>query len=611
MDIPMTYQSLKKDDRPDISIQEDNDQTAPLYNHPPLPPQGDDNHATTNNDLYKLDNWLKWYIIILCIYLVGAIFAVAWSYTGALLDDDASKRHVFRTSDNVPVDQLYSGIALSALLAPAGVLVQWIVHDFRRFHLFALATQRPVRVGDLDQISDNFSIWTLQTVAKYSWWYGLMHTVLILTRTLLVPVGTLSLTVGPYTHLETGSGVVGLPISPADAAARNITALSTAMGGTSGDEFRPSLGRNDTFLSQAVYTFVGNLVSQSALLNVDSGILGPVPTHNLTFRHNTTYDGLVFFRWQADCEAATEVSYTSHQQGGNTTYNFTLPGGHIESIELLSQSSQRIRLWNSETNSKSGKIPTGGTTYFLSATRSIPTINETALLDRGADKSLIQSDDGNWISRTRCTPSLKWMVGSCSFNGTTMTSCQRAPRSNTTALDIKALDALAVYMTAIPWYIFNNQIAIVDDTLDALYSIPTAEDFSHFFGNMAHAIVSISTAGYFGTSEVPTLSRVTEQVYIVRASVLIAVMLMLGLSVAVSLLDIVRNQTRGLPYLPAGFLAIAHAVRGPWWEREMDGHVAWDCIKLRQSHSSTVMFGVDNSDPRYIRLAPSVVPIHR
>ncbi|KAH8654228.1 hypothetical protein BGZ61DRAFT_541565 [Ilyonectria robusta] len=192
-----------------------------------------------------------------------------------------------------------------------------------------------------------------------------------------------------------------------------------------------------------------------------------------------------------------------------------------------------------------------------------------------------------------------------------MTSCQTSPRSNTSALDTEALDALVIYMTAIPWYIFNNQIAIVDDTLDALYSIPTSEDFGHFFGNMAHAIVSISTAGYFSTSEIPTLSRVTEQVYIVRASVLIAVMLMLALAVAVSILDIARNQIRGLPYLPAGFLAIAHAVRGPWWERELEGHLAWDSIKLRQSHASTVMFGVDYSDPRYIRLAPSVVPIHR
>jgi hypothetical protein len=383
------------------------------------------------------------------------------------------------------------------------------------------------------------------------------------------------------------------------------------MGGVQGDGFHPSLGRNDTFLSQAVYTFVGNLVSQSALVSIDSGTLGPVPTHNLTFEHNTTYHGLVFFRWDAHCEAATEVSYTSHQQESNITYNFTLPGGHVESIELMSQSSQRIRLWNNATDAKAGKIPTGGTTFFLSATRSIPTINETALLDRGADKSLVKTEEGNWISRTKCTPSFEWTTGSCSFDGTIMTSCLPEPGSNASALDTQALDALAVYMTAIPWYIFNKQMGIVDDTLDALYSIPTSEDLGHFFGNMAHAIVSISTAGYFGTSEVPTVSRITEQVYIVRCSVLIAVMLMLALAVAVSVLDVVRNRTCGLPYLPAGFLAIAHAVRGPWWDKELEGQLAWDSIKLRQSHTSTVMFGVDSADPRFIRLAPSVVPIHR
>ncbi|KAH6874434.1 hypothetical protein B0T10DRAFT_586405, partial [Thelonectria olida] len=593
MGTPPVYRSLEKEDQ--LEIQQDNGQTAQLYTYPPPPPRIHDNDTTKG--LFKLDNWLKWYIVILSVYLAASVAALAWSYTGALLDDDASKRRVFRTGDSVPVNQLYSGIALSALLAPAGVLVQWVVHDFRRLHLFALATQQPVRVGDLDELSDNFSIWTMRTVARYSWWYGLMHSVLILTRTLLVPVGTLILTVGPYVYLKNGHGVVGLPMSRAEAATTNITALSTAMGGVEGDGFRPSLGRNDTFLSQAVYTFVGNLVSQSALISIDSGTLGPVPTHNLTFKQNTTYHGLVFFRWDAHCEAATEVSYISRQEGGNTTYNFTLPGGHVESIELMSQSSQRIRLWNNETDGESGEIPTGGTTFFLSATRSIPTINETALLDRGADKSLVQTDDGNWISRTKCTPSFEWMIGSCSFDGVIMTSCLPSPGSNTSALDTEALDALSVYMTAIPWYIFNKQIGIVDDTLDSLYSIPTSEDLGHFFGNMAHAIVSISTAGYFGTVEVPSVSRITEQVYIVRCSVLITVTLMLALAVAVSVFDIVRNQTRGLPYLPAGFLAIAHAVRGP--------------IKMRQSHASTVMFGVDSSDPRFIRLAPSVIPIHR
>jgi hypothetical protein len=268
MGTPAVYSSLEKEDRPENAARQD-------ANHRPPAPTVE-NDATKG--LYKLDNYLKAYIIILGVYLSAALFSVAWSYTGALLDNDASKRRVFRTSEKLPVDQLYSGLALSALLAPAGVVVQWVVHDFRRLHLFALTTQMPVRIRDLDEIGDNFSVWTLRTVARYSWWYGLMQTVLILTRTLLVPVGTLSLTVGPYTHYEEGTGVIGLPLAPADAAMNNITSLSTAMGTSNETEFRPSLAKNDTFLTQAVYTFVGNLVSQSALVNVDSGILGPVHT---------------------------------------------------------------------------------------------------------------------------------------------------------------------------------------------------------------------------------------------------------------------------------------------------------------------------------------------
>lgn len=603
----MTYEYFEEEDKIDSPI--NHNQRAHLNPSSPLPQQQLTSDSTRK--LYRIDNWLKWYIIILSAYLAVAIFSVAWSYTGVLLDDDSSQRRIFRTSENIPVDQLYSGIVLSAFLAPAGVLVQLIVHEFRGLHLFALATQRPIKVADLDDINDNFSLWTLRTVVKYSWWYGLMHAVLIFTRTLLVPVGTLILTVGPYTPLKSGSGVVGLPISRADAIQGNFTPLSSAMGGEEKASFSPSFGDDDAFLNQLVYTFVGNLVSQSALVNVDSGILGPVPTHNITFEHNTTYDGLVFFRWNANCRAATEVSYLSYQQNGSTIFDFTMPSGYVESIKIISQGSQRTKLWHAAMDGESGRIPAGGTTFFVSATTSVTTINDTTLADKVPDESLVRVDDGHWISRTKCTPSLDWVVGSCTFNGTIMASCLPSPRSNTSQLDTAALDALSAYMTAIPWYIFNKQLAIVDNTLDQLYSIPTSRDFGHFFGNMAHAIVSISTAGYFGTSKVPTLSRVTEQVYIVRTSVLIAFMLMLALSVAVCVLDIVRNQIRRLPYLPAGFLSIAHAVRGSWWERELDGNFAWDNIKQRESHASTVMFGIDRSEPTYIRLAPSVTPIHR
>ena len=593
MSTPAVYSSLEKEDR--------TDEKSPGYENQPIPesPQKD------NKRLYKLDSWLKAYVIILGIYLAGAIFCVAWSYTGAVLDTDASKRRVFRTSPSFPVDQLYSGIALSALLTPAGLFVQFVVWDFRRQHLFALTAQRPVAVKDLDDIAESLTLLTLPTVIKYSWWYGVMHTALILTRTLLIPVGTLILTTGPYTHWRDGMGVVGLP----EAAKTNVSSLSAAMGGSPDFDFQPSLSKNDTFLSQTVFTFVGSLVSQNALANVDSGILGPVPTHNLTFATNTTYQGLVFFNWTANCEAATEVNYTSYKDDGNTVYNFTLPDKSVESIELLSQGSQRIRLWSNATQHGEHKIPTSGTTYFLSATKAIPNINETALRNRGDDDSLVQTKSGDWISRTKCTPSLQWLVGSCTFNGTVMTQCVEMPNSNRTALDTDALNALSMYMSAIPWYIIRNRIGIVDDTLDTLYTIPTSKDFGHFFGNMAHAIVSITTAGYFGTSEVETLSKVIETVYIVRCSVLIAVTVMLFLSVLVSVIDIIRNRIKRLPQLQASFLAIAHAARGPWWDNELYGYRPWDATKSRSAGEAMVMFGLDTEDPRYIRLAPTVAPI--
>jgi hypothetical protein len=64
-----------------------------------------------------------------------------------------------------------------------------------------------------------------------------------------------------------------------------------------------------------------------------------------------------------------------------------------------------------------------------------------------------------------------------------------------------------------------------------------------------------------------------------------------------------------LPQLPASFLAIAHAVRGSWWDNELSGYRPWDKMKTRSDGAEAVMFGVDTEDSRFIRLAPSVAPI--
>ncbi|KAK1982083.1 hypothetical protein LZ30DRAFT_591375 [Colletotrichum cereale] len=553
--------------------------------------------------------FLKIYIACISVYFLAASAAVIWAYQGPPVGNKFSARRVFRTPDSLRVDQLYSGLSLSLLLAPAGMLVQWIMHDFRHLRLFAIAAQRPVLLADLNKIGDDSSAWTLKTMGQYSWWYAIMQAALILIRTAIVPVGTLMLTTGVIQQNAEGSGVVGLPIIPSIEEQSTVTRMANAMGWNGDGNFSQTLDENDDFLSQAVYTFVGNIVSQSALVDVFSGSIGPIPTHNLTFNINTTYHGLVLYHWNANCEGAPDVAYTASANGSNATYTFTLPDSSNQIIEVAAKKkeSQSLRFWNSAGNTTINGIPTGGTTYFISA-------GPSSSLKAGTlanDTSLTKTAEGHWISRSKCTPEFSWEVGRCTFNGTLMTECHPEPNTNTTGLDVMALDALQSYMTAIPWWILIQRLAIVDKTIDTLYSIPTSRDLGHFFGNIAQSIAAISTAGYFGTATVPTVVRVQEDVYIIRTVVLWAVLGMLAIVVVTSCLDIWRSKSRGLPFRAASFLAIANAVRGPWWDQALYGSCAADEVTMEKQSSAAVMFGVDVNNPHHVGLLPAVLPVQK
>lgn len=607
------YSSLRRDAADEDPAPAPAAKPVPQSGSPPPDEQQHEDSSATAERMFRSRDFVLLKISIACIflYILVTVAAIVWSYQGPAVDSSYAERRVFRTPGSLVVDQLYSGLLLSAVLAPAGMLVQQIMHDFRSLRLFALAAQRPVLLSDLDKIGDDSAVWTLWVLAKYSWWYAAMHAALMVVRISLVPVGTLMLSTGVYYHNVSGSGVVGLPVL-APGQQSSTTRLASAMGWDGRGNFTQTLDGNDEFLSQVMYTFAGNIISQSALVDVFSGVIGPIPTHNLTFHVNTTYDGLVLYHWDAKCEAALDVPYTAAPNGPNTTYTFTLPDSSsvVIDVDPGDSESQRLRLWNSGADGSINNLPVGGTTYFIS-------VGAYASLGADArpnDTSIVRTPEGHWLSLSKCAPDFSWEVGACTFNGTLMTECRGGgggAGANTTALDTAALDALGDYMTALPWWMFVQEMAIVDKTLDALYSIPTARDWGHFFGNIAQSIAAISTAGYFGTATVPVVTRVAEDVYIVRTAVLWVMLAMLTIVFVTSCLDIWRSKARGLPFRPATFLAVANAVRGSWWDQELYGSCAADEKTMRGRGSAAVVFGVDPDNPYHVGLLPAALPIQR
>ncbi|OCK89591.1 uncharacterized protein K441DRAFT_708216 [Cenococcum geophilum 1.58] len=521
---------------------------------------------------------------------ISGCSTIVWSCRGPTLP---GYKRVFRTG-NLRVDQFYSGTALSALLAPAAMLLRKLSNDFMSLHPFAIAARRPVRIGDLDRMMDaQGGPFVVAALTKYSAWNGIMQTVLMCAGWMLVPIGTLMLTTGSYAPQTPGSSVVGLPTM-----AGGVNVLSSSMA------------YSDTFLTLVGSAFKGSLISQSGTFNPSSGTLGPISTANISFETGVRYEGLITYQWAANCEPARgDISYTKLPD--NSTVLFTFPDGSVQPDDTLGNSEVfglNIFFWSNATNGAVSGIPMGGTTFFAlnsdkQANNAIPV---TATADNGLDFI-----DGEWISRIKCTPSLDWQISTCIFNGSAMQNCISTPNANTTSLDLIGLDALNSYMTAVPWFFWNSYDLAIAEPLVALYNALSVTQYENILGAVAQSIAAIASAGYYGTAVVPTVGEAPKEVYIARVYIMWIVLLILVAVIAFSVADIVYCLVYHLPFRRTTFLTIANAVRGPWWDQELHGGCVLRDARLRRMGTAEVMFGVDAENLRHVGFAPTIVPIKR
>jgi hypothetical protein len=550
-----------------------------------------------SNELYASPWLIRWYLSVLVLYTTCAFAAIAWALSGPAV---SGQRRVLRTG-STPVSQFYAGLALSAILAPAAMVLRLSTAELSSMHPFALASRKAIQISDLDLIMDP-GVFALRAMLRYSTWYSLVQAILLLGGFLLVPVGTLILTIDNYAPQSLRQDVVGI-----QAMRGNPYALSTSMGGTVGSNAALRFGTDDRVLPVLTNAMRGIALTLPTSVDATPGVLGPTSTLNITFQPNVQYHGVVAFHWSGNClPADEEIGITWDGKSSNIT--FTFPDGSQDSA--YSSNISTAIMWSNATQWTDSGIPLDGYTYavqvgpdqFVGPPVGRGDVDYTQVRDGLLHK------DGVWISRAKCKPSLTWEVSSCTWTGSMMDDCVNAPGTNTTELDIPGLDALSGYMTAMFWGEQVKQSPLFVHAYQVFAY--TYLDYNVIFGINALAISQITSAGYFGTAMVPTTGQVAAPVYIVRLPVLICVAFLLLLVVCLISADLILASKQQVPTRKTSFLTIAAAVRGRWWDDELYGKCTLGRSSLRsRSTEAKVQFGVDADNPEHIGLAPEVRPI--
>jgi hypothetical protein len=553
-------------------------------------------HGGHGHALYGSLGPMRFYFFALVLYVLGAYGALAWTLAGQPLP---GQRRILPTG-YTPVNQFYAGLALSAILAPAALILRLIGAEIASFHPFALAVKTAISITDLDRIMDP-GPWSIRTMLKYSKLFAAVQSAVMLAGFLLVPVGTLILTVDNYAPQSNRQAVVGLPASVG-----LPYTLSTAMGSTNGPE-ADRFGPNDPFLRLLTALVKGITIVLPTTIIQAPGHFGPTSSLNLTYESNVRYDGLVTYNWTGGClPADDDIKLNNDADAGNLT--FTFPDNSTKTVPLWESSDL---LWSNATRHTNSGVPLDGYTYVVAVGPPQfvhPPVNrENVDYTHGRD-GLLRTDEA-WITRVKCKPSLDWDVSSCVWNGTIMNECISTPGKNTTALDTVGLDLLPGYMTAVSWLLFlNGDVSITHPYQVYGY---TTEDINIAYGVVALAIAQFTTMGFYGTATVVATGQSPAPVYIVRVPVLLTIALLLTLVVTMVAVDIQLTSWNSLPVRKTSFLTIATAVRGSWWDSELYGRCTLGRSLLRSKTTAKVMFGVDPKNPYNVGFAPVVLPIER
>lgn len=273
-------------------------------NDTPPPQSPSVRSSNSKNNLFSLRSLdlIPLYILAIFGYTLAVLIVLIWILRGAALP---LGQRVLKTG-TLHVNQIYSGLALSALLTPAAITIRTLGHSLGLRHPFAIAYRETVSLNDLDKMMDPGAT-SIPIIARYSWWAAFVQTVLLAAGALLVPIGTLMVTTGPYAPQVAGTDVVGLPTLNGNGASLDQELSDFPYAS---DEAVPDSAPADTFAWNVANLASGTFISQPGNVSAYGATLGPVTTGNITFQTGVTYHGIVTYTWEPACEGPTdEITY--------------------------------------------------------------------------------------------------------------------------------------------------------------------------------------------------------------------------------------------------------------------------------------------------------------
>jgi hypothetical protein len=559
--------------------------------------------------LYKCHVPAVWLVFILFIYTITAVEFLIWASRGPKI---STYRRVLETG-SLKVDQFYSGLVLSCLLIPVGIIVRQTSSEMARLHPFAMASRTPISIADFDRITEP-GIFAVRIVSKYSPWRAVVQLLLLAAGWSIVPIGTLTVTTGIYAPQTESQGMIGVPTSTGLVSPLHIMMnqnLSMAPNRISNlSDFEPAFDATDHFLDLASTIFKGNLLSRTDQLRLIPQEVGAMPTLNFTFETGVRYSGMVTYTWEGNCEGAeNDIKYSLVDGNGSKNINYVFPDQSVQQATLekdnLSQATSML-MWTNATIWQDKTIPRDGITYYVVSLLANTSISNSFQ----PDGSGLVLDNGVWISRVKCNPSMTWRVAACTWDGTFMRNCTAAPGQNSTELDTTALNTLTKYMDAVPWRLYATQDILITRIPFTGFS-PTVAHFNILNGIIGLSLATVSSMGSWGTATVQVIGQPPRQAYIARIEVLIIAVCVLASVALFTLADIVFNIITAVPFRKVTFLTIASAVRGSWWDSKMNGGCVLSSHHLRHSLEGDVMFGVDLDNCGHVGLAPETGPIDK
>ena len=550
------------------------------------------------------------------ISLYGIFMAgfISWTFVGKAL---GGSQRVLETG-SIPVNQLYSGLALSIVFTPLAILLRNTAARLQTLHPFMVARSKGIRIADLDRLSEG-GIKGAMTICGYSLEKGLVQIGFMIAGAVVVPCATLIITIGNDNRIIPSTAVVGLPVLDPSGSVWMASSLHNSMNGY-------DIESNSTFTTDVADWYKGQLLlggSAGMIAPYDSYVLSNTPTKNLSLTNGTIHNGILTYHWDAGCQPATEITWNSTVKGTTGYLNISSPDG-MKPVSVNFTFNPVYVVWMdrimyspfiSEISARQHIVAPNATTYYAIAGLTSELYESIS----PGDGVFIEDDDGIWVSAVKCNATMGYKVSRCEWNGISMVNCTDTPGANTTQLDTDALVQLSNYLNSIPLALAMQQDHILGlDTLATSltytfetigsgkrFRAPTIANFTSMYGLVAPSIVLDISNGYYGTATVPTEETFSYPVYSIRLPWLLTESLFVFVCMILLSYDIISSFLKESPIREMSFIAIAAATRGNWWDKQVDGLCAVPRKEMRRkSTSEPVTFGVDRYNIHHIGLSP-------